>query len=111
MRATVIGAGSWGTALGAVLADKSWPVVMWDIDSVPLASINDAHENTRYLPGIPLPESLVAEGDLATALGGTELVVLAVPSQAVRSAAARLVEVLPPGVPIVSVTKGWRWTR
>lgn len=106
MRATVIGAGSWGTALGALLAGKGWPVVMWDIDPVPLASINDANENARYLPGLALPETLVAEGDLASALGGAELVVLAVPSQAVRSAASRLVEFLPPSVPIVSVTKG-----
>lgn len=106
MRATVIGAGSWGTALGAVLAGKGWPVVMWDIDPVPLASINDGHENTRYLPGVPLPASLVAEADLATALDGAELVVLAVPSQAMRSAANRMVGVLPPGAPVVSVTKG-----
>lgn len=106
MRATVIGAGSWGTALGAVLADKGGPVVMWDIDPVPLASINDSNENARYLPGIPLPETLGAEADLATALDGAELVVLAVPSQAMRSAADRAVEVLPPHAPIVSVTKG-----
>lgn len=106
MRATVIGAGSWGTALGAVLAGKGWPVVMWDIDPVPLASINEAHENARYLPGLTLPTSLVAEGDFAAALDGAELVVLAVPSQAMRSVAARMVEVLPAGAPIVSVTKG-----
>lgn len=106
MRATVIGAGSWGTALGAVLADKGGPVVMWDIDPAPLTSINDIHENSRYLPGLPLPETLTADGDLAAALRDAELVVLAVPSQAVRSAATRVVDVLPPGVPIVSVTKG-----
>ena len=106
MQATVVGAGSWGTALGAVLAGKGWPVAIWDIDPVPLAGIGTSNENTWYLPGIPLPPTLRPEADLAKALDGSELVVLAVPSHAMRIVAERAKDLLPTGVPICSVTKG-----
>ncbi len=106
MRATVIGAGSWGTALGALLAGKGADVVMWDIDPVPLDQIATLHENTRYLPGIPLPPSLTSEADLSTAVRDSDLLVLAVPSQAMRSVAVKILPDLPPRAPIVSVTKG-----
>lgn len=106
MQATVVGAGSWGTALGAVLASKGWPVAIWDIDPVPLAGIGSSNENARYLPGIPLPPTLRPEADLAKALDGSQLVVLAVPSHAMRIVAERAKDLLPTGVPICSVTKG-----
>jgi glycerol-3-phosphate dehydrogenase (NAD(P)+) len=106
MRATVIGAGSWGTALGAVLARKGWPVAIWDVDPAPMATIGASHENTRYLPGILLPHSLVPTDDLPRTLHDTELVVLAVPSHAMRSVAVLVKDQLPTGVPICSVTKG-----
>lgn len=106
MQATVIGAGSWGTALGALLARKGWSVAIWDVDPEPLRTIARDHENTRYLPGIELPETLTAAADLAGVLARTDLVVLAVPSHAMRRAAEDLKDVLPSQVPICSVTKG-----
>lgn len=106
MRATVVGAGSWGTALGALLAGKDWPVTMWDIDPTPLETINSRHENARYLPGIELPRMLKGSTDLSTALKDTELVLMAVPSPAMRSATERLIGQIPTTVPICSVTKG-----
>ena len=106
MRATVIGAGSWGTALGSVLASKGDDVTMWDIDEATLATINDAHENSRYLPGIPLPETLRAHADLGTAIEGSKLVVLAVPSQAMRQVAEQARDYVEPGTYLCSVTKG-----
>jgi len=106
MRSTVLGAGSWGTALGAVLAGKGFPVAIWDADGAPLETIAARHENARYLPGVPLPEALRAEPDLDRALEGAELVVIAVPSQAVRGVAVRALPDLRPGVPICTVAKG-----
>jgi len=106
MRSTVLGAGSWGTALGAVLAGKGFPVAIWDVDGEPLQTIAARRENTRYLPGIPLPETLRSEPDLARALEGAELVVIAVPSHAVRAVAVQARPGLRPGVPICSVAKG-----
>jgi glycerol-3-phosphate dehydrogenase (NAD(P)+) len=106
MRSTVLGAGSWGTALGAALAGKGFPVAIWDVDPAPLESIASRHENTRYLPGVPLPESMRAEPDLARALAGAELVVVAVPSPAVRPVAVQARPFLRAGIPICSVAKG-----
>ena len=89
MRCAVIGAGSWGTALGSLLAGKAWPVTLWDIDTDVLADLAAGH-NARYLPGIELPVSLTGQADLATAVTGAELVVLAVPSPVVRTVAEQI---------------------
>jgi len=101
-RVAVIGAGSWGTALGATLAGKGYPVTLWDADVAVLDDIVSGHRNARYLPGIELPPSLTASADLATALDGARLVVMAVPSHAVRGAA---VAVAPQSAPPTKKSK------
>jgi glycerol-3-phosphate dehydrogenase (NAD(P)+) len=106
MRATVLGAGSWGTALASVLAGKGWPVMAWDKDAPTLRGISQAHENARYLPGVKLPATLQGTPDLAKALEGAELVVLAVPSHVTRQVAIEAKHHLHAGVPIVSAAKG-----
>ena len=74
MRCAVLGAGSWGTALGALLAAKGFPVTTWDKDTAVLDEIARAHRNERYLPGVALPASLHSTPDLARALEGSERV-------------------------------------
>jgi glycerol-3-phosphate dehydrogenase (NAD(P)+) len=106
MRTAVLGAGSWGTALGALLAGKGHPVTVWDADDAQLDAIAGGHENTRYLPGIRLPDGMGASHDLERALDGAELLVLAVPSQAVRAVAEQARPCLRPGIPLCSVAKG-----
>ncbi len=104
--AAVIGAGSWGTALGALLAAKGVPTRIWDINKETLAAINERHENTRYLPGIGLPEVLTAHTDLEQAVSGADLVVLVVPSTVMREVAARIAPCVAPGTVFCSATKG-----
>jgi len=106
MRCTILGAGSWGTALGATLASKGFPVCLWDKDAPVLEAIAHKHENTRYLPGLALPPTITAKPDVACALEGAELVVFAVPSQAVRQVAIESKRLLHAGVPLCSVAKG-----
>jgi glycerol-3-phosphate dehydrogenase (NAD(P)+) len=106
MRSTVLGAGSWGTALGSVLAAKGFPVTLWDKDVPVLESIAQKHENARYLPGVPLPQTLGATPDITRALEGAELVIFAVPSQAMRAVAIESKRHLHAGVPLCSVAKG-----
>ena len=55
---TVLGAGSWGTALSALLARHAYPTTLWGRSAAQIEAINKHHENTRYLPGIALPHSL-----------------------------------------------------
>jgi glycerol-3-phosphate dehydrogenase (NAD(P)+) len=106
MRTAVLGAGSWGTALGALLAGKGYPVTVWDADVAQLETIAASHENVRYLPGLRLPETLGATPHLERALEGAELVVLAVPSHAVRAVAELARPRLHAGLPLCSAAKG-----
>lgn len=105
MRVAVLGAGSWGTALGYALATKGYDVAMWDIDMPVLQSIT-AHENTRYLPGIILPSSMHGEPELKAALARAQLVVFAVPSQAMRSVGTQAAPLIRDKALLCSVTKG-----
>ncbi len=106
MRASVLGAGSWGTALGALLAGKGFEVTAWDKDPAVLEDVAKRHRNERYLPGLALPAGLHATPDVQKALEGAELVVMAVPSHAVRQATIEAKRHVHAGTPIVCVAKG-----
>ena len=69
-RVTVVGAGSWGTALSAVLSKKGHDVCLWAFEPEVAEQITKDRENVSYLAGIELPESLRSTADLATALKG-----------------------------------------
>ncbi|HNV82618.1 MAG TPA: glycerol-3-phosphate dehydrogenase, partial [Arenimonas sp.] len=64
IKIAVLGAGSWGTALASLTARHAYPTLIWGRNVEQIKAINEQHENTRYLPGIPLPESLHASSDL-----------------------------------------------
>ena len=76
----VIGAGAWGTAVAKVIADKGKDVVTWSLEEDNRDDINQNHRNSRYLPGVQLPEKLTATSDIAEAASGREYLILAVPS-------------------------------
>jgi glycerol-3-phosphate dehydrogenase (NAD(P)+) len=106
MRCTVIGAGSWGTALATVLAGKGFPVMLWGRDAAVVEALGRKRENPHYLPGVQLPPSLGATTDIAKALEGAELAVLAVPSHAMRQVAIEAKRHLHAGYAVVSAAKG-----
>ncbi len=106
MRCTVLGAGSWGTALASLLAGKGYTVTSWDKDGPVLEEIARSHRNERYLPGAVLPPTLHATPDVQKALEGAELVVVAVPSHAVRQVTIEAKRHIHAGTPIVCVAKG-----
>ena len=89
-----------------MLAVKGHAVVLWGRDAAVVEAVSGRHENPRYLPGIRLPEALGATTDLTLALDGAELVVLAVPSHAMREVASEAKPFLRAGSAIVSVAKG-----
>ncbi len=84
MRATVLGGGSWGTALAMQLARSGHAVRLWERDSARAICHREANENSQYLPGVSFPEGMALLSDLEAAVTGAELVVVVVPSQAVR---------------------------
>ena len=101
-----MGSGSWGTAFAMVLADAGTEVVLWAKDPDLAEQINRTHRNEAYHPGIELPPTLWATTDPAEAMGDTDFVVLAIPSQVLRSNLGRWLPHLPPSAVLVSLIKG-----
>ncbi len=105
-RTAVIGAGTWGTALGIIAARAGGQVRLWSRNEVVVDSVNRQHVNSLYLANSPLPETIWATTDLAAAVDSAELVLLAAPSHAIRALLSRMVSSLHSGIVIVSATKG-----
>ncbi|MBM3318201.1 MAG: NAD(P)-dependent glycerol-3-phosphate dehydrogenase [Candidatus Eisenbacteria bacterium] len=105
-RVAVLGAGSWGTTLALHLSRRGASVALWEFDAARARRLSLTRESLPFLPGHRLPDSITATSDLAEALGGAEVAVIAVPSSALASLAARVVAA-PQAPPLwVSATKG-----
>jgi glycerol-3-phosphate dehydrogenase (NAD(P)+) len=101
----VLGSGSWGTTF-AVLASRNTPVTLWARDPALALEINASRHNSRYLPGLPLPDRFKAQSDIRSALQGADVLVMAVPAQGFRSVLRMAREHLRPWVPVISLAKG-----
>jgi glycerol-3-phosphate dehydrogenase (NAD(P)+) len=84
-RIAVMGSGSWGTAFAMVLADAGADVTLWGLDAEVADQINATHVNEVYHPGIVLPTNIVATVDPHEALVDSQMVILAVPAQTLRT--------------------------
>lgn len=104
----VIGAGSWGTSFASVSARNN-PTALWvrPDESDVADEVNSAHTNATYLPDAQLPPGLAATTDMAEAVAGVDCVVVAIPSRWIRPVLHDLREHVEPGVPIVSLVKGF----
>lgn len=105
-RIAVIGAGSWGTALGIVASRAGHEVRLWSRNAEVVESINRHQVNADYLPGFPVPKGVRATTEIAKALEGAEFVILAAPSHATRAILTSMAPVVEPGMLFVSATKG-----
>ncbi|WP_409301397.1 NAD(P)H-dependent glycerol-3-phosphate dehydrogenase [Peribacillus sp. SCS-155] len=103
---TVLGAGSWGTALAMVLADNGHNVRLWGHKQEQIDEINRTHRNQKYLPDIELPEGIKGFFDLGMALEGVYTVILAVPTKAIRQVIGTIRDVAKNPLTIVHVSKG-----
>lgn len=102
----VIGAGAWGTTIAALLANNQaetdTEVVLWARRQDAAHRYNEARENTKYLPGIRLPDGLKITADADEALAGADAAFIVVPSKGLRSTLAAL----PPAPAYISCSKG-----
>lgn len=105
-RIAVIGAGSWGTALGIMAGRAGHGVRLWSRNAEIIESINQRHVNEVYLAGQQIPGNVVATGELAEALQEAALVILASPSHAARELLRRMLPDVEPAMIFVSATKG-----
>jgi glycerol-3-phosphate dehydrogenase (NAD(P)+) len=105
-KVAVLGAGSWGTALGKALADHGHDVWLWARSAEMANRISVERSNPLYLPGITLPPNLQPTHDLAVALEGARTVLFVVPSHGLREVVMQALPFLPKQGAIVTATKG-----
>ncbi len=104
MKITVLGSGAWGTALAMLLLENGNDVTLWSYTEEESRVLRETHENPM-LKGVRLPPELKYSTDMAC-VKGCGLVVMATPSFAVRTTAAKLKQLADPGTILVSVSKG-----
>jgi len=106
LRVTVLGAGSWGTALAHHLASNNYQVRLWAFEPEVVLSINRNHENKFFMPNLRLHPSLIATNDFAYALNGAVLVLLVMPSHVLREVLLCAAPYIPEEAYIISCAKG-----
>lgn len=105
-RAAVFSAGSWGTAVGKIMADAGTNVIMHARRGEIADAINATHRNPGYFPDVELPHTVTATTDPAAALEGTDFIVLSIPAQSLRASLAAWAPHIGPHTVIVSLMKG-----
>ncbi len=103
---TVLGAGSWGTALAILAAGNGLRVDLWSHLPEQARRLADERCNSEFLPGIPFPEGLRPDADLAACLEGADEVLVVVPSHAFRQVVESAAPLLPAGASLSWATKG-----
>lgn len=103
---SVIGAGSWGSALAVLLANNGHQVTLWSHDPKEVEMLQKDREQKDKLPGVILPDNIRIEADLEKSLTGQDVVVMAVPSPVVRSVAKQMAPFVKKDQIIVNVAKG-----
>lgn len=105
-KVSVIGAGSWGTALAILLEKNGHQVTLWSHREEEAKELAKSREHKSKLPGVEIPEGIEIIGDLESALREKDVIVFAVPSVAVRSTARKVAPYVKEGQLIVNVAKG-----
>lgn len=102
----IVGAGSWGTALAHLLAEKGYHIDIWVYEPELAEIIALQHENTYYLPGHKISKHIFPSNSLGEVVAGKRLLLMAVPSHVYRDVAQQVLEDLQIKAVIVSLTKG-----
>jgi glycerol-3-phosphate dehydrogenase (NAD(P)+) len=105
-KVTVFGAGAWGSTMAQVLHDAGNDVILWGRSDEVVNEINTSHTNRKYLDGHVLPADLKATSDLAQAFSHTNIYVLAIPAQQLRTMLAEWKPLVAPDAIVVSTLKG-----
>ena len=106
MKISVLGAGTWGTALTILLAENKHQVTLWSKLPREIEELESNRTKIKNLPGAVLPDSVKLTSDLNEALKEPELIVMAVASVYVRETAKSIASKIPSGMIIVNVAKG-----
>ena len=106
MNITILGAGSWGTAIAKLLSTNGNKVTVWSIDPAEVAMLTEYCEQKQKLPGVILPGTVSFTTDIGASVEDAEMIIMAVPSPFVRHTAQSVSKFVKEGQIIVSVAKG-----
>jgi glycerol-3-phosphate dehydrogenase (NAD(P)+) len=106
MKIAVFGDGAWGTALAMNLIANGHDVTVWGAFPEYLEEMRSRKENCRFLPGVALPDELAFESDAVTAVRNCDVILLATPTQFLRSVLKKMKGAVAPGRLVVNVAKG-----
>lgn len=102
----VVGAGSWGTTLAQVIADKGFEVDLWVFEPELCRTIRETRQNDLYLPDVVLHGRINAHNDLDRVVKDHDLLIMVVPSHVYRNVATAMIPFLKPDAVVVNATKG-----
>jgi glycerol-3-phosphate dehydrogenase (NAD(P)+) len=104
----VLGAGSWGTTLGILLDENHHRVTLWDVFAEHVEALLRDRENKKFLPGVPIADSIAVTNEIGTALDGAELVLFVVPTHTMREVAGKVAASgrFSPDAMVVNASKG-----
>ena len=106
LNAAVLGGGSWGTTVASIVSANT-PTMLWARDPVVAEEIDTKKQNSKYLPGLTLNAKLRATTDLGEAVSWADLLIMGVPSKAMRATLIQAKEHIRPWVPVISLSKGF----
>lgn len=106
MNVTVIGAGSWGTAISGVAAAHADKVTVWSHDVPSAEGINTEHRNPLYLSDYILPDNVIATGSYEAALANADAAIVVVPSPFLRATIRGAAPFIKDDLPVLCLTKG-----
>ena len=107
LRLAVLGAGSWGTALAVQAARNGLDTVLWGRDAAAMDAMRVDRRNARYLPELPLPDTLKYDADLHRAVADADLVLVVVPSHAFPEIVRTIAPIKRPDIGVAWATKGF----
>jgi glycerol-3-phosphate dehydrogenase (NAD(P)+) len=103
---SVLGSGSWGTALAIMLSQKGYDISLWSWFEQEAIRLSEARENLEFLPGVIIPNNIDCTFDIEKSVDNTNLIIMAVPSHAVRKMSGKIKSFLKSEQIIVNVSKG-----
>lgn len=106
MRISVLGAGSWGTALAIILNSNGHDVTLWEVKRGYAKTIRRTRENKIYLPKVKVPETIFVTNSLKEACENQHMIVLAIPTQFIRGVLVNLKKFNFSETTLISVAKG-----
>ncbi|MDD4504456.1 MAG: NAD(P)H-dependent glycerol-3-phosphate dehydrogenase [Clostridiaceae bacterium] len=103
---SIIGAGSWGTAISVLLAGKGMNVKLWARDKELIKKVKNTRENSDYLPGTVLADNILISSDMEYCCSEGEIIIIASPSHAMRDICGQIRKFASKEQVVVSLAKG-----